>query len=93
MNGAGIVTVANYFSWLDYLDDPAWESWFPSAVTGAKVGSWEESSSPQHTTATGSRYEIGVDGGTVYIGYSPDTRDIFDGTLGTGGIEPGCKGL
>ena len=41
---------------------------------------------------TGRQYELGVDGGTLYIGYSPDTGDHFEGTIGPGGLEPGCKG-
>jgi len=93
MEGDGIVAIADYFNWLDYLTG-TWRPWFKSVVEGAKVGSWEEeTTSPQKGTVTGRQYELGVDGGELYIGYSPDSGDFFQGTLGPGGIEPGCKGL
>ena len=92
MEGDGIVAVATHFDWLGYLTGN-WQPWFKSAVEGARVGSWEEgTTSPQKGTVTGRQYELGVDGGSLYIGYSPDSGDYFQGVIGPGGLEPGCKG-
>jgi hypothetical protein len=95
IEGDGIVAVADYFNWLDYLD-LNWRPWFKSAVEGATAGSWVEKTATapaDRSTQTARQYEMGVDGGPLYIGYDPDTGNIFNGKLGPGGIEPGCKGL
>jgi len=92
--GDGLVMVADSFGWLDYFANLSWRSFFTTAVEGAKMGTWVESTAPTaHTTINASRYELGVDGGPLYIGYDPHTAGKLDGTLGGGHKEPGCKGL
>jgi len=95
IEGDGIVAVADYFNWLDYLD-LNWRPWFQANVEGPTAGAWVEktvTAPAARSTQNARQYEMGVDGGPLYIGYDPDTGDIFNGKLGPGGIEPGCKGL
>jgi hypothetical protein len=92
LDGDGLVAVADHFHWLDYLVDQSWRSFFPGNVAGATVGSWLET--PVQTTTTGARrYELGVNGGPLFVGFNPASGAHLRGTLRRGGIDPGCQGL
>lgn len=90
--GPGVVRVADHFGWLNYLTDPGWRTFFKTSVVGDQIGYWHESPTASGTTTLSSGYELGMDSGTLYIGYSPSSGKYFQGELIEGGIEPGCKG-
>lgn len=92
LDGDGLVAVADHFHWLDYLVDGSWRSFFPGSVAGATVGSWLETP-VQTSTAGARRYQLGVGGGTLFIGFNPASGAHLRGTLRKGGIDPGCQGL
>lgn len=92
LDGDGLVAVADHFQWLDYLVDQSWRGFFDGSVAGATVGSWLETP-VQDATGGARRYELGVNGGTLFIGFNPATGAHLRGTLREGGFDPGCKGL
>jgi hypothetical protein len=92
MEGDGIVDVTSHFGWSEFVGGE-WQTWFQDEVEGATVGSWEDSGSYDSSLVTGRRYELGIDGGTIYIGYSPSTGRHFEGTIGGAEVDPGCQGL
>ncbi len=91
LDGDGLVAVADHFQWLDYLVDQSWRGFFQGNVANATVGSWLETP-VQTTTAGARRYQLGVNGGTLFIGFNPASGAHLRGTLRKGGMDPGCKG-
>jgi hypothetical protein len=91
-DGDGIVAVADHFGWLDYLTDPGWRPFFKADVYGSTIGSWSESPTTSSTSNLTGNYQVGMNGGTLYIGYSPSTGRYFTGEIKNGGVEPGCSG-
>jgi hypothetical protein len=90
-HGPKIAVVANHFNWLDYLDQ-GWEPFFTTNVRGNKIGYWNESPTQSGTSTLSSNYKVGMDSGTLYIGYSPSTGKYFKGEISEGGVDPGCDG-
>ncbi len=91
-DGPKIVAVANHFHWLDYLTDPGWEPFFMANVRNNKIGYWNEAPTQSGTSTLSSNYKVGMNGGTLYIGYSPSTGKYFKGEISEGGVDPGCDG-
>ena len=92
LDGDGLVAVADHFHWLDYLVDQSWRGFFQGNVANATVGSWLETP-VQTSTAGARRYQLGVNGGPLFIGFDPASGAHLRGTLHTGGGDPGCQGL
>ena len=69
-----------------------WRGFFDPGVVNATVGSWLETP-VQTSTAGARRYQLGVNGGTLFIGFNPASGAHLRGTVRRGGIDPGCKGL
>lgn len=93
-SGERVITVADHFNWLDYLQDLGWRSFFKTNVSGRTIGYWNEAST---TTTSGTNtlsgnYKLGMNEGTLYVGYSPSTQTYFKGEINSGGIDPGCSG-
>ncbi|NTU81666.1 MAG: hypothetical protein HGA45_20185 [Chloroflexales bacterium] len=95
-DGDGIVAVADHFGWLNYLTDtdPGWRSFFKADVSGNTIGYWNESPTMtmSGTSNINGDYRIGMNGGTLYIGYSPSTGRYLTGEIKNGGADPGCSG-
>lgn len=91
-DGDAIVAVADHFHWLDYLTDQNWRPFFQTNVVNNKIGYWNESPTQSGTNTLTGNYELGMSGGTLYIGYSPSTGKYFKGEIDEGGIDPGCSG-
>jgi hypothetical protein len=92
LDGDGLVAVADHFHWLDYLVDQSWRGFFDPGVANATVGSWLETP-VQTSTAGARRYQLGVNGGNLFVGFNPASGAHLRGTLRKGGIDPGCQGL
>lgn len=91
-HGAGIVAVADHFGWLKYLQDPGWRQFFITQVSGPTIGYWNEPPTTSATDSTTGDYRLGMNGGELYIGYSPSSGQYFTGEIDEVGIDPGCSG-
>lgn len=90
-DGDGIVAVADHFGWLKYLDS-GWRPFFNIEVSGNKIGYWNEPIIESGTSALNGNYELGMNSGSLYIGYSPATGKYFTGEIDEADADPGCSG-
>jgi UDP-2,3-diacylglucosamine pyrophosphatase LpxH len=93
-HGKKIVAVADHYHWLDYLADTRWRPFFQTQVSGSTIGSWNESSTTtiRDKQTRAGNYQMGMNAGTLYIGYSPSTNQYFTGDIERVGGDPGCDG-
>jgi hypothetical protein len=91
-DGDALVAVADHFGRLTYMTDQGWRPFFKTSVSGNRIGYWNESPTQSGTSALSGKYRVGMNGGTLYIGYSPSTGQYLTGEIDEAEADPGCSG-
>lgn len=94
MNGALAVSIIDYFGGLPYLTGPGWRPYFSSQVVGGRVGHWlEPANSGTRRPAPLAPFTVSTGEGTVLIGRSGASGQMFNGRLRDLQVDPGCFGV